>query len=86
MMFQVASELEDADTEGVIPFVAPRDDGVADYGYAASRWVLDLFRWVQSDAVPTQHRHRIIGLLLGYSVESIRTFEDGMCGRLFPEP
>lgn len=86
VMFKVASELEDCSSHGAIPFVAPRDDGVADYGYAGSRWVIDLLRWAQTDAVPDEHRHRIVGLLLGYSVEAIRSYEEQNCGRLFSEP
>lgn len=85
-MFEVASELENHAEAGAIPFVAPRSDGVADYGYAAARWVIDLLQWVESDAVPEVHRHRIIGLLLGYSVEAIRNHEDHNCGRRFSPP
>lgn len=86
VMFEIASQLENNSCVGAIPFVAPRNDGVADYGYAGSRWVIDLLRWAQSDAVPTEHRHRVIGLLLGYSVEAIRSHEEQNCGRLFSPP
>ena len=75
-MFEVAAQLEELATDGAIPFVAPRDDGIADYGYAHSKWAIDLLSWAQTDAVPTEHRHRIIGLLLGYSVQAIRAHEE----------
>jgi len=86
VMFEVAARLEELAEDGAIPFVSPRDDGIADYGFAASKWAIDLLRWTQSDAVPTEHRHRIIGLLLGYSAEAIRRHEEQGCGRLFAEP
>src|SRR4051812_38484221 len=49
MAFLVESHAE----PGAIPFLADRGDGFADYGYAASKWAIALFRWAQSDAVPT---------------------------------
>lgn len=82
-MFEVAAQLEEVASEGAIPFVAPRNDRIADYGFARSKWVIDLLSWAQTDAVPTEHRHRIIGLLLGYSVEAVRAHEEQGCGRLF---
>ena len=85
-MFRVVAKLEDLGCPGAIPFVFPRNDGNADYGYASGAWCIDLLRWTESDAVPAQHRHRIIGLLLGYSVDAIRMHEELSCGRLFPEP
>jgi hypothetical protein len=62
-----------------------RRDGVADYGYAASAWVLDLLAWLNSDAVPLNQQHRIVGLLLGYGVAAIRSFEEEGSGRRFGE-
>jgi hypothetical protein len=85
-MFQVVSRLEIIGCEGAIPFIFGRPDGNADFGYAGNRWCIELLQWAQSDAVPAQHRHRIIGLLLGYSVEAIHRFEEQTCGRLFAEP
>jgi hypothetical protein len=84
-MFETAASLEALGCHGAIPFVFPREDGHADYGYAASAWCIDLLRWAESNAVPEKHRHRIVGLLLGYSVDAIRMFEEQNCGRLFNE-
>lgn len=63
----------------VLAFVADRGDGIADLGYAAASWVIELYRWLTTDhAVPEIHQHRMIGLLLGYAPSSIREFEEGM--------
>lgn len=87
-MLRVTTQLESASGPNAIPFVLDRGDGLADFGYAASSWVLDLFRWVtQADgAIPACQKHRIRGLLLGYGVEAIRSFEERTCGRLFEQP
>jgi hypothetical protein len=87
-MLRVTTQLECASGPKAIPFVLDRGDGLADFGYAASSWVLDLFRWVTQagDAIPANQKHRIRGLLLGYGVEAIRSFEERTCGRLFEEP
>lgn len=61
---------------GPIPFVVTRGDGIADYGFAACSWVIDLFRWATKDAVPPLQRDRIVGLLLGYSSEAIARYCD----------
>ena len=54
----------------VIPFVLPRKDfPCAMTGYAAASWVVDLLAW--SYEQPLHQHHRIIGLLLGYSVSAI---------------
>jgi len=83
------SQLERSATQGAIPFVVDRGDGIAEYGYAAARWVVDLYQWVvTADAatLPVSHRHRIIGLLLGYSVAAIRDDEEQASGRRFGGP
>jgi hypothetical protein len=87
-MLRVSTQLENSGAPGAIPFVLDRGDGVADFGFAASAWVLDLFRWLvgAGESVPARHRHRIRGLLLGYSVEAIRSFEERCSGRLFEAP
>jgi len=84
-MLEAASRLETIGAQtGALPFVIPRADGFADCGYAASRWVVDLYEWlVASDAVPTEHWHRIRGLLLGYGSDAIRAHEELGCGRRF---
>ncbi|MBI3326041.1 MAG: hypothetical protein HYZ81_04970 [Nitrospinae bacterium] len=82
------SQLERSATQGAIPFVVDRGDGIAEYGYAAARWVVDLYQWVvTADAatLPTSHQHRIIGLLPGYSVEAIRNDEEQASGRRFED-
>jgi hypothetical protein len=88
-MLHIATKIEDCAEPGSIPFVVDRGDGIADYGYAAARWVLDLYEWVVRGAghtVPSVQRHRILGLLLGYSVEAIRQHEEHISGRHFHAP
>ena len=87
-MLRVTTQLENAAGPAAIPFVVDRGDGLADFGYAASAWALDLFRWLSraDSAIPAEQKHRIRGLLLGYGVEAIRSFEERSCGRLFEQP
>jgi hypothetical protein len=87
-MLRVTTQLECASGPNAIPFVLDRGDGLADFGYAASSWALDLFKWVtEADSgIPACQKHRIRGLLLGYGVEAIRSFEERTCGRLFEQP
>lgn len=87
-MLRVTTQLENAAEPDAIPFVLDRGDGFADFGYAASQWVLDLFQWVTraSSGVPRRQMHRIRGLLLGYGVDAIRSFEERSSGRLFQDP
>jgi hypothetical protein len=85
-MLQMATKIEGSAEPRSIPFVFDRGDGTADYGYAAAWWVLDLYEWIvraSSDTVPSTQRHRILGLLLGYGVESIRQHEEHFSGRRF---
>jgi len=35
------------------------------------------------DAIPNEHRNRILGLLFGYSIEAIRLFDDRQAGRVY---
>ena len=72
--------LERSACDGVHVFVLDRGDGFADYGYAAAPWVVHLYGWAVSareadDSVLARQRHRIVGLLLGYSVSAISDFE-----------
>lgn len=88
-MLRTATAIEGAAESGAIPFVIDRGDGYADYGFAVARWALDLFRWITNaaqDAVPDQQRTRILGLLFGYSAESIRLFDESQDGRMFQAP
>lgn len=73
---------------GCIPYVVQRCDGFADYGYAANRTILDLFQWLQTtsdEAVPRVQRHRLIGLLLGYSPSALRDYDELLSGRRFTQ-
>ena len=59
-----------------IPFVLPRRDAdCAMTGFAAAQWVIHLLRW-SYDHAPVRQHHRILGLLLGYSVEAIARHDD----------
>ena len=81
-VLEAYTALEREAGDGVIAFTVDRGDGITDLGYAASPWVVDLYRWLTADdAVPETHQHRIIGLLLGYSPSSIRAFEERSCSR-----
>jgi hypothetical protein len=66
-----------------IPFVFDRHDGLADCGFAAATWVIDLYCWLHSGVVPDKHRHHIIGLMLGYSADAIRDHDALGSGRRF---
>ncbi len=70
------SYLAEAGCDGAIPFAIPRADGVTDCGYASEVWAIDLLRWAESNAVPSIHRHRIVGLLLGYSPRAVAAYEE----------
>src|SRR5437667_1474184 len=75
LMLRAATRLEALADTRVVPFVLDRGDGVAECGFAAASWVLDLYRWLalaNPATLPPQHRERVIGLLLGYSVDAIR--------------
>ena len=88
-MLRAATRLEALGDPAVVPFVVDLGAGHADCGFAAAGWVLDLYRWLAlSDpaVVPPEQRERITGLLLGYSVEAIRLFEDRLPGRFFSGP
>lgn len=80
-MLRAMTVLGTANCAGSIPFVVDRGDGNADCGFAAGKWAIDLYRYAIREA-PDRQRHRIIGLLLGYSAQAIYSFEelnDAMC-------
>ena len=58
---------------GALPFAVVVGDAVLS-GYASHKWVVDLLVWAQD--APWVQRDRILGLLLGYSGEAIRDFEE----------
>lgn len=83
-MLRIATRLEAISVPGTVPFVLDRGDGICDFGFAASRWAVDLFRWVSIDpSVPRVQCARVVGLLLGYSAEAIERFEQEAPARLF---
>lgn len=85
-MLQVATEAERWAEHGAIAFVLDRGDGVADVGYAGAQWVIDLYRWTVTEPAADSQKHRILGLLLGYSVAAIRDHEEVSAGRMFEGP
>jgi len=87
VMLRVTTRLESAAETGALPFVIDHQDGSASFGYAAARWVLDLYEWIVRDtAVPQEQRERITGLLLGYAPDAISRYEEGVTGRRFLSP
>jgi hypothetical protein len=87
VMLRVATRLESVADPGVLPFVIDHQDGSATFGYAAARWVVDLYEWlVRDNVVPQEHRERITGMLLGYASEAISRYEDSGTGRRFLSP
>jgi hypothetical protein len=88
-MLAAQTRLEAMGEPGAIAFVCPRHDTFADCGYAAAAWVIDLYRWLVSvvdDELPAKHRHRIVGLLLGYGVGAITDYEEQAAGRACHQP
>lgn len=75
-----------APAEEVVPFVIDHGDGTGSFGYAANRWTLDFYEWSVTDrSIPEQQKHRIVGLLLGYSPVAISRYEESGSGRRFYE-
>jgi hypothetical protein len=76
-LIRLSTLLDECREDGSLPFVVDHRDGSASYGYAAARWVVELYEWVMADKeVPQEKRDCILGLLLGYSVPAIRVFEE----------
>jgi hypothetical protein len=84
-MLRIATLIEGAaPSEDAVPFVLDHGDGSGSFGYVANRWVLDFYEWsVKDRAIPEQQRHRIVGLLLGYSPVAISRYEESGSGRRF---
>jgi hypothetical protein len=83
-MLRIATEVERVSCPGVVPFVVDHGDGFAGFGYAGSAWAVDLYEWANDQTqVPQEQRHRINGLLLGYSVSAVARHEDETSGRRF---
>jgi hypothetical protein len=86
-MMRTATRIEALSEPGAIPFVCDCANGSAEFGFAAEPWAVDLFQWLMrsdENAVPSEYRHRILGLLLGYSTAAVREFESNTAGRRFP--
>jgi hypothetical protein len=82
-MTKAVTRLERLASLGAITFVIPKGDGLADCGYGACRRAIDLYEWAlvsSGDAMPAPYRHRIVGLVLGYSPKAIRDFEEANGG------
>jgi hypothetical protein len=86
-LLRIATLIEEAASgEDVLPFVIDHGDGSGSFGYAANRMTLDFYEWAASDrSIPEQQRHRVIGLLLGYSPVAISRYEETGCGRRFTQ-
>jgi hypothetical protein len=83
-LLRVATRIEAAAGPGVVAFVIDHGDETASFGYAGAAWAIDLFEWANDPTqVPQEQRHRINGLLLGYSVPAISRHEDETSGRRF---
>jgi hypothetical protein len=85
VLLRVATKVECQTCPGAVPFVVDHGDDTASYGYASAAWALDLYEWTVREAlIPEEQRHRIIGLLLGYSVPAVARHDDERSGRRFP--
>ena len=83
-LLAIATRIERFAQTSVVPFVVDHGDRVASFGYASTRWVVDLYEWaVRDPAVPEEHEHRIVGLLLGYGAPAVARYEEEGSGRRF---
>ena len=83
-MLKIVTKLESISSGDAIPFVVDREDGIADYGYATHRWVIDVYKLTieKCSPIPEKDKGCIIGLLLGYDSESIARFKETANGRI----
>lgn len=86
-LLRIATLIEAAASqEDVTPFVIDHGDETGSFGYAANLWTLDFYEWsVKDRAIPEQQRHRVIGMLLGYSPVAISRYEETGSGRRFAQ-
>jgi len=84
-MLRITTLIESAAPgEDGVPFVIDHGDGSGSFGFAANRWALDFYEWAVTDgSIPEQQRHRIVGMLLGYSPAAISRYEETGSGRRF---
>jgi hypothetical protein len=81
---RIATLIEGAACENAVPFVIDHGDGSGSFGFASNRWALDFYEWAVTDrSIPEQQRHRIVGMLLGYSPAAISRYEESGSGRRF---
>ena len=82
-MQKTANKQGGAGGQSIIPvaFIDDQRDALR-IGFAASSWVPDTLKWISENA-PQPHLDRLLGLLLGYSADSIALGEDEDSGRLF---
>jgi hypothetical protein len=91
VLLRIASRIEMTAAPNVVPFVLDHGDGTGSFGYAGTRWALDLYEWAVKDGgIPEEQRERIIGLLLGYATPAVARYEEEATGRRFapviPQP
>jgi hypothetical protein len=67
----------------VISFVIDDGDGLAHCGFAGAPWVVDLMEFAITSKAASNHKHAIIGSLLGYSARAIRWHEQFDAGKRF---
>jgi hypothetical protein len=86
-LVRIATLIETAASgEDVAPFVIDHGDGTGSFGFAVNRLTLDFYDWAVTDrSIPEQQRHRVIGMLLGYSPVAISRYEESGCGRRFAQ-
>ncbi len=52
-LLSIATKIERHAQPNVVPFVVDHGDRIASFGYASTRWVVDLYEWaVRDPAVP----------------------------------
>lgn len=73
--FAVRSRLAVVAAREALAFVRDLGKGRAACGFASHAWAIDLFVWASTEA-PALQRDRILGLLLGYSPDAVRRFEE----------
>lgn len=67
-----------------VAFVIPRPDyKFADADFAARSWIVETFKWINENA-PREHHQRLLGLLLGYSIDAVALNDEFGAGAMFP--
>ena len=68
----ILNNLDKAITSNALSFMLEVEDGCYHYGYVQSPWILDLYKWINSN--PEPYRGMVRGLLFGYSPSEIGHF------------